>query len=95
MNPKTKRVWKAVKYLNEDQCSIPALIDHDTTVQTDIGKADLLNSFFFSCYILSHIPMNQFKYHDLQPPHGSLPATVLPAWMSPMLMALMGFPLEY
>ena len=67
-----------MKYVNEDQCSVPALIHHDTTVQIDIEKADLLNSFFFSCYILSHIPLDQFEYHDLQPTHGSLPATVLP-----------------
>jgi len=33
LNPKKlKMFWKAVKYLNEGQCSIPTLSHHDTTV---------------------------------------------------------------
>jgi len=54
-----------VKYLNKNQCSIPTLSHNDTTVQTDIGKANLLNSFFSSCYNLSHSEY----HHNLQPPH--------------------------
>ena len=41
-----------------------------TTVQTDIGKADLLNSFFSSCYNLSHSAWDAFEYHhNLEPPN--------------------------
>ena len=48
LNPKNpKKFWKAMKYLNKSQCSIPTLSHGDATVQTDIGKANLLNSFFF------------------------------------------------
>jgi len=71
LNPKNpKKFWKAVKYLNKNQCSIPTLSHNDTTVQTDIGKANLLNSFFSSCYNLSHSALDPFEYHhNLQPPH--------------------------
>ena len=40
----------------------------ESSVQTDIGKADLLNSFFSSCYNLSHSPLVPFEYHNLQSP---------------------------
>ena len=40
---KPKMFLKAVKYRNKGQCSIPTLSHHDTTVQTNLGKAELLS----------------------------------------------------
>ena len=57
-----------MKYLNKSQCSIPTLSHGDATVQTDIGKADLLNSFFSSCYNLSHSPLVPSEYQNSQSP---------------------------
>ena len=57
-----------MKHLNKSQCSIPTLSHGDATVQTDIGKADLLNSFFSSCCNLSHSPLVPSEYHNLQSP---------------------------
>ena len=69
LNPKNlKTFWKAMKYLNKSQCSIPTLSHGDATVQTDIGKANLLNSFFSSCYNLSHSPLVPSEYHNFQSP---------------------------
>ena len=69
LNPKNpKKFWKAMKYLNKSQCSIPTLSHDDATVQTDIGKADLLNSFFSSCYNLSHSPLVPSEYQNSQSP---------------------------
>jgi len=68
LNPKNlKKLWKAVKDLSKSQCSIP--MRSHTTVQTDIGEANLLNSFFSSCYNLSHSAQDAFEYHNLQPHH--------------------------
>ena len=69
LNPKNpKKFWKAMKCLNKSQCSIPTLSHGDATVQTDIGKADLLNSFFSSCYNLSHSPLVPSEYQNSQSP---------------------------
>ena len=57
-----------MKYLNKSECTIPTLSHGDATVQTDIGKADLLNAFFSSCYNLSHPPLVPSEYHNLQSP---------------------------
>ena len=59
LNPKDpKKFWKAVKFLNKKQKSIPTLIVGDTTASTDREKANLLNSFFHSCFNTSHLPIN-------------------------------------
>ena len=72
LNPKNpKKFWKAMKYLSKSQCSIPTLSHGDATVQTDIGKANLLNSFFSSCCSLSRSPLVPSKYHNLQLPQES------------------------
>ena len=52
LNPKdSKKFWKAVKFLNKKQKSIPTLTLGDTTASTDREKANLLNSFFHSSTI--------------------------------------------
>jgi len=82
LNPKNpKKFWKAVKYLNKNQCSIPTLSHNDTTVQTDIGKANLLNSFFSSCYNLSHSALDPFEYH-----HNLQPSTVICRLFAPWVL---------
>ena len=104
MNPKNPNsFWKTGKYLIEDQCSIPALIHQDTTVQTDLGKADLLNSFSspaIICHTHLWIHLNITIYNHLMGVLRSLcvmrrkSTSYCPPWMSPMLIAPMGFPLE-
>ena len=48
INPKRpKEFWRAVKYLNKQQSSIPTLTDEDGVEATSASqKADMLNSFF-------------------------------------------------
>ena len=59
LNPKDpKKFWKAVKFLNKKQKSIPTLTLGDTTASTDREKANLLNSFFHSCFNTSHLPIS-------------------------------------
>ena len=67
------------------------------TVQTDLGKADFLNSIFFSCYNLSHlwINLNITIYNHLMGVLRSLcvmrrkSTSCCPPWMSPMLTAML------
>ena len=69
LNPKnSKKFWKTMKYLNKQQCSIPTLRHGDANVQTDTGKADLLNSFFSSCFNQSHSPLTPSESY--QPSRG-------------------------
>ena len=51
LNPRNKkRFWKAVKYLNKQQSSIPTLHYHDTAAESDSEKASLLNECFSACF---------------------------------------------
>ena len=48
LNPKNpKKFWKAVKFLNKSKQSIPTLSLDGAVANSDIDKANLLNSFFF------------------------------------------------
>ena len=49
-----KKFWKTVKYLNNSAVSIPTLFHNDALVASDKGKANLLNSFFNTCFNISH-----------------------------------------
>ena len=58
LNPRdSKRFWKAVKYLNKQQSTIPTLQQGELTAKTDLDKAETLNSFFSSCFNDSHPPL--------------------------------------
>ena len=51
LNPRNrKQFWKAVKYLNKQQSTIPTLSYHDATAESDSEKASLLNEFFSTCF---------------------------------------------
>ena len=51
LNPRNKKqFWKAVKYLNKQQSSIPTLHYHDTAAESDSEKASLLNECFSACF---------------------------------------------
>ena len=45
------------KYLNEQQSTIPTLLQGDQIASSDIHKAELLNAFFSSCFNTSHPPL--------------------------------------
>ena len=51
LNPRNKKqFWKAVKYLNKQQSTIPTLHHHGTAAVTDSEKASLLNECFSACF---------------------------------------------
>ncbi len=45
-----KQFWKAVKHLNKGSSSIPVLTHNNRTFESDEDKANVLNSFFASCF---------------------------------------------
>ena len=45
-----KQFWKAVKYLNKQQSTIPTLHHHGTAAESDSEKASLLNECFSACF---------------------------------------------
>ncbi len=58
LNPRdSKKFWKAVKYLNKQQSTIPTLQQGELIATTDLDKAETLNSFFSSCFNDSHPPL--------------------------------------
>lgn len=58
LNPRDpKKFWKAVKFLSKRPKSVPTLTLGDTTATTESEKADLLNSYFHSCFNKSHAPI--------------------------------------
>ena len=56
----TKQFWKAYKVVNKESNSnsIPTLVQGDTEASTDKQKADLLNTFFSSCWNMSNSPLS-------------------------------------
>ena len=66
LNPRrTKEFWKTCKLLNRTTSSIPTLTTPSTTAHTNLQKAELLNSFFVSCFNRSHNPLDITDYHAL------------------------------
>ena len=59
INPKKpKEFWRAVKYLNKQQSTVPTLIDEDgTEAHSSSQKADMLNSFFSKCFNSGSSPL--------------------------------------
>ena len=73
LNPKDpKKFWKAIKYLNKSKPSIPTLSQGNRVAYTDSDKANLLNSFFGSCFNTSHPPIELGS-----PPSVSYPEELL------------------
>ena len=55
LNPRdSKQFWKAVKYLNKQQSTITTLQHDEQTDNTDLQKAELLNTFFSTTFNKSH-----------------------------------------
>ena len=62
LNPKdSKQFWKAVKYLKKQQCTFPRFKQGGLTTNTDLQKAECLNS---SCFNNFHLPLTQSHSHS-------------------------------
>ena len=72
LNPRdSKKFWKAVKYLKNQQCTIPTLEQGELTASSDLQKAECLNDFFSSCFNRSHPPLMQTPscyFNEMSPP---------------------------
>ena len=67
LNPKDKKqFWKAIKYLNKQQSSIPTLHYQDTAAESNSEKANLLNEFFSACFSRDIPPLSpaDTNYHN-------------------------------
>ena len=64
----SKKFWKAVKCLNNNSSSIPTLIHDDVMHETDQDKADVLNSYFISCFNDTVEPL-QILHEDVLTTH--------------------------
>ena len=75
LNPRDpKKFWKAVKHLNKQQATIPTLQKGELTAKSDLDKAEMLNTFFSSCFNNSHPPLTALPSDFSHPPihHDSL-----------------------
>ena len=67
LNPKdSKKFWKAVKSLNKSKQSIPTLYHDDVVACDDADKANLLCSFFSSCFNQSCALISPSPNHPLR-----------------------------
>lgn len=64
----SKKFWKAVKYLNGQQSTIPTFQQGEQTASTDQQKAELLNSFFSTCLNRFHLQTVQYFHSCRQDP---------------------------
>ena len=60
-----KDFWKAIKVINKQDSSIPTLRDGDTSVTSNVAKAELLNSFFYKCFCHSSLPLSNPRSRKL------------------------------
>ena len=59
LNPRNpKMFWKTVKHLNKTTCSVPTLSCNGVEASSDKDKANLLNSFFSTCFNTSYPPLS-------------------------------------
>ena len=66
LNPrKPKEFWKACKLLNKTPSSIPVLCNNNTTAYSNADKAELLNTFFVSCFNRSHAPLDECDFQSI------------------------------
>ena len=71
LNPrKPKDFWKACKLLNKTPSSIPVISNNNSTACTNVDKAELLNSFFASCFNKSHLPLDESDYQSISCTEG-------------------------
>ena len=78
LNPKDqKQFWKAIKYLNKQQSSIPTLHYQDTAAESNSEKANLLNEFFSACFNRDIPPLSpaDTDYHNAH--YNSCPEDLL------------------
>ena len=78
LNPKdNKQFWKAVKYLNKQQSTIPTLHYQDTVAESNFEKASLLNEFFSTCFNRDIPPLSSADTGQHTVQHGSCPDELL------------------
>ena len=105
LNPSNKKCfWKAVKYLNKQQSTIPTLTYQDTTAQCDSEKASLINEFSQHVstviFLLSHLRIMTFILCNTTYVQSSsfvplMKFSFLPShWICQKLMGLMGSQLK-
>ncbi len=60
LNPRSynKKFWSAVKYLNKKHSSIPVLNHGSVSANTNEQKAEMLNSFFSTCFNQAMSPLS-------------------------------------
>ena len=69
LNPKSpKQFWKVCKLLNSTNSTIPTLVQGDATAQTNVQKAEMLNSYFATCFNESQPPLESIDFHLATPP---------------------------
>ena len=68
-----KDFWKAIKVINKQDSSIPTPWDGDTSVTSNVAKAELLNSFFYKCLCKSSLLLSNLVPLDLE----SCPVSIL------------------
>ena len=80
LNPKNpKEFWRAVKFLNKKQSSIPTLSDDSREASTGSEKANLLNDYFSKCFNSAVPPLSNVDVETLPQPtdYASLPPELL------------------
>ena len=45
-----KDFWKAIKFINKQDTTIPALWDGSTPITSNDAKAEVFNSYFYECF---------------------------------------------
>ena len=63
-----KRFWKAVKFLNKREKSIPTLKQGTEVATTNVDKANMLNLFFKSCFNTVFPPLSPTTQQHQPPP---------------------------
>ena len=56
---KPKPFWKAIKALSKDASVIPPLTHEGVTADSSLGKANMLNNYFATCFNRSCNPLNE------------------------------------
>lgn len=66
-----KQFWKAVKYLNKAQSSIPVLKMDEVSVHSDVEKADMTSEYFTTCFNQNIPPLDPGVPEDLDEGYAS------------------------